>query len=181
MKEKRHITHIMYTAIALLGLLWLASCGGDSGPGGGIDTRANMYSTSAVSNFGGPDADDVDARSDARALMVNRTFDFTESGYVLGNGLVSTAAGGNVNFGNGTGTVAYTGDSGSVSMGIAPASPDYSNVDLNGSFSKASAQSAIDNAGNTFTVNWQMSYTYNSRAYEIHFDSTLTGSDFRQL
>ncbi len=166
-------------AIAVLSLLWLASCGGESTPG--QNTKANQYSGSAVSNFSGPDGDDVDARSDARALMVNRTYDFTDSGYLIQSGPATTAAGGNVNFGAGTGLVTITGESGTIALGVAPSNPSYSNVDLVGSFNRAAAQSAIDNAGNTFTVNWQMTYSAGAFSYEIHFDQVLTGSDFRQL
>ena len=73
--------------------------------------------------------------------------------------LASTAAGGNVNFGEGTGLVSISGDNGSISLGIAPSNPSYSNVDLSGSFSVAAAQAAVDNAGDTFIVQWQMTYT----------------------
>ena len=172
-------TRFTIGALVLVGLVWLAGCGGSDT--GGVDTRANLYATSAVTNFSGPDGDDTDARQDARALMVNRTFDLTPSGFVLQSATASTAAGGNVNFGSGTGTVNLTGDSGLLVLGIAPADPSYSNVDLSGTFSAAAAQSAIDNAGNTFTVNWEMSYTHGAISYEIHFESTLTGADFRQI
>lgn len=169
-----------FMLLAALTLASLSGCGGDS-PGGGVDTKANRFSGSAVSNFGGPDMDDTDARADARALMVNRTYDFTETGFIIQAGMASTEAGGNVNFGAGTGLVQVNGANGTIALGVAPSDPDYSNVDLFGTFSVANAQSAVDNAGNTFTVRWEMSYSYAGTDYEIHFDQVLTGSDFRQI
>lgn len=172
------ITAIL-AGITAASLLLLASCGGSTG--GDINAKANLFSGSAVSSFSGPDGDDSDARQDARALMVNRTFDFMETGFTIQSGLASTSAPGNVNFGMGSGSVSINGTTGTISLGVAPASPLYSNVDLVGTFNPQAAQSAVDNAGNTFTVQWEMSYSFDGRAYEIHFEQVMTGTDFREV
>jgi hypothetical protein len=166
------------TLLVLLGLLFAASCGGDTVK---LDTKAGKFSGSAIADFSGPDAGDSDVLQVARQLMVNRSYDFTESGYTIAPGNASTSAGGNVSFGSGTGMISLSAGSGAVSLFIQSLDPLYSGAELSGSFQQLAAQSAIDNAGNTFTVSWELFYTYAGQDYEIHFTQVLTGTDFREV
>jgi len=169
-------THMrLLTLLALAALLIAAGCGG---PTGQVNTKAGKFSGSAIADFSGPAGDDVDARQVARQLMVNRAYDFTESGFTLNSGNASTTAPGNVSFGSGSGQLTLGGSTAAVDLFIQTLDPLYSGAELSGSFSATSAQSAIDNAGNTFTVSWVLFYTTGGQEYEIHFSQVLTGTDF---
>ena len=178
MKTTISLVQGLLVLLALAALLVAAGCGGTTDT---VNTKAGKFSGSAIADFGGPDGDDVDARQVARQLMVNRFYDFTETGYVLAAGGASSTASGNVSFGSGTGTVAINGSTATVDLFIQTLDPAYTGAELNGSYSVSAAQSAIDNAGNTFTVSWIMFYTTGGQDYEIHFSQVLTGSDFREV
>lgn len=169
--------HTMRTGLMLLllGLLFTAACGGDTVQ---QNTKAGKFSGSAIADFSGPDASDSDVLQIARQLMVNRSYDFTETGFTITAGNATTSAGGNVSFGSGTGLIALSAGSAEVNLFIQSLDPLYSGAELSGTFQQLAAQSAIDNAGNTFTVNWALFYSYNGQDYEIHFTQVLTGMDY---
>lgn len=175
---QRQTTGILTAIAALLGLFWLASCGG--GTGSQDLLGANSFLGGSLSNFTGPDGADTSAQDTARDVLGGASFDLTPSGFTLSSGPVSSDSGGT--FGLGSGTLDISGDDATMDLDITSTDPNITNVNAVGTFSLAQAQAAILDPGASFDVDWDLTFLGpGAIPFEIGMTQTLTGSDFLPL
>lgn len=163
------------TLAAILGLLWLAACGGGEGPVEQLG--ASSFLGGSVSNFNGPDGADPFAQDTARAALGGASFDLTPEGFSISSGPVASDSGGD--FGLGNGTLSVSGDDASVDLDITSTNPDITNVSAVGRFSLAQAEAALLDPGKSFEVDWTLSFDGpGALPFEISLTQTLSGADF---
>jgi hypothetical protein len=158
-------------------VLALSACGG-SDP---LNLQADSFQGGSLSNFGGLDGADTEARDIAREMAVGRNFDFTPGGgFTLSSGPInSTSDGGD--FGIGGGTLDLSGDDATVDLDITSENPNVTNAHMVGTFSLAAASAAIANPSSSFDVEWTISFdTFGGIPVELTATQTLTGTDFSE-
>ncbi len=163
-------------ALAGAGLLsMLQACGGSEEL---PQLNADIFTGGSLSNFGGADGGDSDARDTARELATSRSFDFTPSGFTISSGPVSTDGAPGSFFTGGTGTLAVSGDNATVTLSPVSSDPNYTDIEMVGTFSLSAAQSTITNPGASFPVDWDISFTSFGIPLSLSATQELTGSDF---
>ncbi|MCC7479617.1 hypothetical protein IT575_14335 [bacterium] len=162
-------------ALAALIALLCSACGGTDET---VQLNADFFSGGSLSNFGGSDGGDSDARETARELATGRSFDFTPSGFTISSGPVSTDGAPGSFFTGGTGTLAVSGDTATVTLNPDSSDPNYTDIEMVGTFSLTAAQSTITNPGASFPVEWQISFTSFGIPLSLSATQQLTGSDF---
>jgi len=163
--------------IAVLALtLALSACSG----GGALDVRAERFASGTLSSFGGANGADPDARDIARDIATGRFYDFTPVGYVIADGAAASTPASGSTLGDGTGTVAVSGDTVTVDMDIASEIP-LGAVHMTGTFSLADATLAVSKPGASFTVAWQITWTTLGTDFALSAEQQLTGTDFAPI
>jgi hypothetical protein len=168
-------TAILLSVAAVLAAVMFAACGGSS-----IDLvqHANSFDGGALSNYGGADGENADARAIAREMASGRNYDFTPSGFTIAAGDASSNGPNGSPFGVGNGSLAVSGDTATVTLDITSTNPDVTNAQMVGSFSLAEASMAIINPGSSFIVDWTMSFDMLTVPVSLSAQQTLNGTDF---
>lgn len=170
------IRRLIPVAAAAALLAVLAACGGtDSGQ---QQLNANFFTGGSLSNFGGADGSDADARDTARELSTSRSFDFTPSGFIISSGPVSTDGAPGSLFSGGSGTLEVSGDTATVNLNPTSTDANVTDVEMVGTFSLTDAQHAITSPGSSFLVQWTLGFTSFGVPISLTADQNLTGSDF---
>ena len=169
-------------AIAVLSLvaLGVTSCIG-SGIDLGDNVAANFFVGSASVNVSGPDADNPTAVAIADDMVQGRRFDLTPSGFTIGSGDVSSEAPAGSDFGVADGTLDVSGDQATVDLDVFSTNPDVTDARMVGTFSLSEASQALTNPGDSFLVNWDISFDYLGFPVQLDVQQELTGSDFENL
>lgn len=163
-------------ALASIGLLAaMSACGGtDEIP----QLNADTFTGGSLSNFGGDDGGDSDARDTARELATSRSFDFTPSGFTLSSGPVSTDGAPGSFFTGGTGSLNVSGDDATVTLNPTSSDANYTDIQMVGTFSLSDAQQAITSPGASFPVIWDISFSAFGLPLSLTAEQQLTGADF---
>jgi hypothetical protein len=161
-------------ALIAFAALLLAGCGG-SDP---VVQHAQALLGGSLSNFGGAAGADLDARAVAREMATGRSYDFMPSGFTVAAGAVTSTAPSGSDFGDGAGTLTVNGDDAEVVLNPAGGAGGVTGAKLEGSFSLAAAQAAVDSPGRSFVVTWTVSWTDGTDSFELTAEQSLTGTDF---
>jgi hypothetical protein len=173
------MTHIRIAIlVATLALLMaLTSCGG--GDGTVLEQQAAAFSGGSLTTYGGLDSDEPVARQTARDILVGREFDFTTAGFTIAPGTVSSAAaGGSPRFGASSGTLETSGDTATVVLNITSRDGSVTSPQATGTFSLSDAQRAVNDAGASFTVDWELDFEENGTPYSISVEQVLSGTNW---
>jgi hypothetical protein len=174
--SKHALAVVVVAALTLLSLS-LAAC--SAGGGIDLDQRASSFVGGALSNFSGTDGDEPEARATARDVAIAREFDFTPVGFTIAAGAASTSlAGASSRFGDGLGTTTVNGDTATVDLDITALDPNVTNMNLSGTYSVTDAQTAVANAGNSFTITWLFQFSEGITTYSIEADQVLSGTNW---
>jgi hypothetical protein len=168
-------------ATALLALAILAASCTGGGPDLGGNVAANFFVGSAAVNVSGPDADDPTAVSIADDMVEGRRFDLTPSGFSIASGDVSGQAAPGSDFGISDGTMAVSGDEATVDLDVFSTNPDVTGAHMTGTFSLSEASQALVTPGDSFLVDWDVSFNYLGFPVQLAVQQELTGSDFQNL
>jgi len=165
-------------ALVLLALSCLeAACG--SGGGIILEQRAQSFVGGALSNFGGIDGAETNARSAARDIAIAREFDLIQPGFLVGAGTITAiTAAASQSFGEGTGQLQVIGDQASAQLNVVSRDPQVSNVLMTGTFNLNQAQAAVSDAGRSFTINWEFEFSRNGLPISISAEQTLSGTNW---
>ena len=75
-------------------------------------------------------------------------------------------------------TIGGMGLDSTVELNIESFDPSVTNVVLTGRFSASDAQEAIDIAGSSFTMSWDMSWDQDGTAVELSADQIMSGTNW---
>jgi hypothetical protein len=156
--------------------LALSACSG----GGAVDVRAERFASGTLSSFGGANGADPDSRDIARDIATGRFYDFTPTGYVIADGAAASTPASGSSLGDGTGTVAVSGDTVTVDMDVASELP-LEAVHMTGSFSLADATLALSKPGASFSAVWQITWSALGTDFALSAEQQLTGTDFAPI
>jgi len=181
MLERMRINRTIRLAVLAFSLLALVVLEAACGSGGGlvIEQRAQAYVGGALSNFGGIDGGSSTARSVARDIAIAREFDFIQPGFMVSAGTITaTTAAASQSFGDGTGQLQVLGDQATAELNISSRDPQISDATITGSFSLSQAQAALNDAGRSFTVNWEFEFSANGLPVSLSAEQTLSGTNW---
>ncbi|GEM_PF-2347321 len=168
-------TLLTAVSLALIAAWSITAC--SAGSGFVADQRAQAFVGGALSNFGGIDGDDAGARSTARDIAIARDFDFIQGGVVIGTGTAATSRGSaDPGFADGAGPIAVAADTATVTLSIASLTAGIEDVTLTGEFGMAAAQAAAEDAGLSFTVEWEIAFTDNGQPVSLTASQVLSGA-----
>jgi hypothetical protein len=168
-------TGILLGLTAALAVIALAACGGSTI---NLLQRANSFDGGALSNFGGTDGADPDARAIARDIASGRNYDFTPAGFTISPGSAASNGPNGSPFGVGNGSLAINGDTATATLDIVSTDPNVTNAQMVGTFSLAEASAAISNPGASFVVDWVLSFDALGVPISLSAQQTLNGTDF---
>lgn len=169
------ITTILLSLAAVATVMAFASCGGTNT---NLIQNAGSFDGGALSNFGGVDGANTDARAIARDMASGRNYDFTPVGFTIAAGSAASNGPNGSPFGVGNGSIALAGDTATVTLDITSADPNVTNAQMVGTFSVAEASAAITNPGASFVVDWAMSFDSLGVPVHLSAQQTLNGTDF---
>ena len=134
----------------------------------------------ALTDYGGADGDDAEARNLMRLLLVGRQWDITPvtSNTVETGAAESYRAGADASFLDATGAQTQLGDAMSVEIDITSTDADITGAHLSAVYSKNAAEAAIADPGESFDVTWTFSFEDNGTPYELTAQQTLIGINF---
>jgi hypothetical protein len=167
-----------YLLSGLLGALLLMAGGCISGGGKLENVIAQRFLGSAPVSVSGPDAGNAGAADEAADMLTGRRFDLTPTGFTISSGPVDSEGAAFSDYGIGSGTLDVEGDTATVDLDVFSTNPDVTNARLVGTFSLSEAAQAMTSPGDSFLVDWDVSFDYLGFPVQLSIAQQLTGSDF---
>ena len=156
------------------------ACG--SGTGVVLNERAADFAGGALSSFGGADSEDTTARATARDIMVGREFDCISSSFLVAAGTAITdVAAASSRFSGGMGDLAVDGDEGVLTLEVFNVDPEVVYITITGYFSVTEAQRAVEDAGASFLVDWEIEFTEGDVDYSLTAQQVLAGTNWTSI
>jgi len=162
--------------LTLFAALVLSAC--QSGGGGLQNSIAQQFLGSAPVSVSGPDADNEAAVNASEDMVTGRRFDLTPSGFTIASGNVNSTAAAGSDFGVAGGTLDVSGDTATVGLDVFSTNPDITNAHMDGTFSLSDATQAMTHPGESFMVDWHITFDYVGIPISLDVQQQLTGSDF---
>ena len=172
--------HSLIAAIILALAIAATSCIG-SGVELGDNVVAERFLGSSPVSVSGPDSDDGTMVSIADDMVSGRRFDLTPSGFTIASGDITSEAPPGSDFGVSDGTLDVSGDQATVDFRMFSTNPDVTDARMTGTFSLSEATQALTSPGDSFLVNWDISFDYLGFPVQLQAEQELTGTDFRDL
>ncbi len=164
--------------VVLAAALALSACAGAGGFAN--DKYAWRVEGGALTEYGGADGEDADARNTLRLVLVGRQFDITplDSHTVETGESGSFRAGADADFADATGAQTQFGDEMTLEFAITSANAAITDMELRGVFAKSLAEAAVADPANSFEVAWTLSYNLDGEPRELTAKQTLIGINF---
>jgi len=114
--------------------------------------------------------------------MVGREFDCIGNNFLVAEGTANTAAAAaSTRFGGGMGTLAVNADEGVLTLEIFNIDPDVIDASVTGYFSMTEAQRAVQDAGASFLVDWEIEFEEDGVDYLLTAQQILAGVNWTEF